>query len=130
MLVIKPEHVVFENANDVVDYVALGMPPTKNNFNKVMEAIDRSDEKAYRSNVYVPDKILNVTDEQFKQVINQVYHDRCRNRNMVLGVGAVVTVGLLLGALFGGDSDKNEKKCECCEDSIMYKDDDTIVYRM
>lgn len=131
MITIKPENVVFENRSDVVDYVALGLAPTRKNFVKVMAAIDRDDEAVANDEnlsrkVFIPDKVLNITDEDFKQVIHRVYEDRRRNRNMVLGAVGVVAVGVLGAALLGAFS-SDDDKC-MCRTKAIYDDDDITVY--
>lgn len=116
-MIIKPENIVFETTEDVVDYISKGLPPSKKNFNKVMDAWNSSydeyseDDKPIAGiDVIIPvDAKMNIDTDTFNEVCRRVYHDRIRNRNIALGIAGAVALGMLG---FGVSKHKKNKEDE------------------
>ena len=99
----NPERVIFEYKTDVIDYVTKGMVPTKKNFNQVMEKVRTPDVVKPDQGVYIPDGLfLNSDRYSFEDIMQRVYKNRVRNRNIGLGVAGIVVAGVLIGCMFGG----------------------------
>lgn len=108
-MIAKPEKVVFETNKDVVDYITKGLPPTKKQFNAVMNALNDDEdihEKIPGVDVIIPSTVKNDIDiDQFNEICRQVYHNRIRNRNIAIGVGSVLALGVFIGCR------SHNKKC-------------------
>lgn len=124
-MIIKPERIAFAEENDLIDYVARGLPPTKENFEKVICKIknpDSPDDPEFYNKcgvkVVVLDDVVPMCDrEVLDQTLRRIYEDRIHNRNVAIGIGAVIGVGIIAGLLFGGGSKKDD-------DDIIDIDDD------
>ena len=113
-MIIKPEKVVFESSSDVIDYITKGLPPTKKNFNAVMDAFNNEVPEGQTQipgvNIIIPrDAKLEIDNEAFNKICRQVYKNRIRNRNLVIGVTAALTVGAI-------GVGRSRKKCKNCDE--------------
>lgn len=103
MLFIKPEAVVFEKQEDVIDYITLGLPPSGRNFESIMEALHTS----YRDDVCIDkgardgqnDLIIKqniIPDEIDLDVYEQILKRTYQNRlvNTAFGAGLIVVAGV------------------------------------
>ena len=103
-MLISPELIKFENANDIIDYVGYGIPPIKSNYDKVVDKIldpDPNDTIDSNDKITIPNRIFNNVDtETFLNTLDRVYDNRIKNRNnMLIATGISVLVGGLI-ALF------------------------------
>lgn len=127
MLFIKPEDITFETQNDLIDYITKGLPPRKQDFQRVMHAYrnagrqsvivdadgnqivgdSSSNESINFSSNFCTDSRKEITDE----ILQRIYENQCRNRNTILitaGIVGLVGVKLLLG--HDNQKDKDDKK--------------------
>ncbi len=116
MIFVKPEKVYFENQNDVVDYVAKGLPPRKKDFDKVIGAIGA--EKKEDGKPFIPEAVLDMDADDLKDVLHRVYEDN--RKNYLIGgiVAGSIIVGLAAALIFGGGS---EKKSDNNEEVEVYE---------
>jgi len=103
-MLISPESIKFENSNDIVDYIGYGLPPTKSNYEKIVDKIlnpDANDTVDTNDTVTIPNKIFNNVDtETFLNTLDRVYDNRIKNRNNTLiAAGVSILVGGII-ALF------------------------------
>lgn len=102
MIIVNPEMVAFENTKDIVDYIGKGIPPTRKQFNRLMERVKNplpndTDPKAPEnlSKIIIREEdIANWRSSEYVQaevtkVLEQMYADRIRNRNIAIGVGEI-----------------------------------------
>lgn len=115
MLFIKPDAIVFEKHEDILDYVTLGVPPTRRNFDALMEAIhttyddvciddgskDGEQDLILKKNI-IPDEI---DPDVYEEILRTTYHNRIINTVGVSICGILLTVG----AYFIGKSDGREE---------------------
>ena len=109
MILMKPEKIYFEDQNDVVDYVAKGLPPVKKNFDKVVDSIGK--DKKEDGKPYIPSNVLDMDADALKGVLHRVYEDNRKNYliggivagSIILGLGAALIFG-------GGESDKKNSE--------------------
>lgn len=111
-MIIKPEKMVFEDTNDIIDYVSRGMVPTRKNFEKVMFKVrcpDTNDKKE-ENQVYIPEHLfINCSESDLAYALDRVYENRRRNQK--IGIAAIlITIGI--GCLLGGAASNNKKKEE------------------
>ena len=98
MLLVDPGRILFENSNDVVDYVSRGLPPRKKDFERVMDAIHNN---SVDNDVKIPDECFIINAEEFEAVLRRVYEANCRKRNALLiglGVAAAACIGVKIAA--------------------------------
>lgn len=120
-MIINPEKLVFECTNDVVDYIGRGLPPTRKQFDRLMEAVENPiegicdpDSPELQGRVIIrKEDISNWTNNMFvrmevNKVLQEMYANRIRNRNIAIGIGAVA---LLVGLIFSSGK-KSEKDSE------------------
>lgn len=115
MAITDPRRIVFENENDVIDYVCKGLPPRKANFELVMNKIkfpDSYDETGGEapnpgSELYIPDSIfMDLDPDTMEAVLRRVYKNRCFHRNCTIGAIALITGAVILGCISGGNENK------------------------
>lgn len=109
-----PTKMVFENTNDVIDYVSKGMVPTRKNFEKVMFAVRYPTPEGAtpeEGQVRIPDRIfINCDNDTMNEALHRVYQNRVRNRNIGIGIVGVIAAGLIFGKLsnkYKDDDDDN-----------------------
>lgn len=125
MIITKPEKIVFETQNDIIDYVGRGLPPTKKNFSKLKNAIKdannlrEQDSEDYLSTyedlygdkiagkdvIVSPHLMLNIDDETFNNILDRMYKNRVRTCKITLGVVCIAALALAVG---GCKSSKKE----------------------
>lgn len=99
-----PKKAVFTSVEDLVDYVEKGLPPTKSDFEQVIEKIKMPNSVADPTLLQKTGKEVIVTDlvvkkgnaETIEAVLNRIYENR-RSRYKT-GLIAVAVIGIL-GAL-------------------------------
>lgn len=127
MLFIKPEDITFETQNDLIDYITKGLPPRKQDFQRVMHAYRNSGRQSVIVDVdgkqivedsssdgsikfignFGTDSRKEITDE----ILQRIYENQCRNRNTILitaGIAGLVGAKLLLG--HNSKKDKDDEK--------------------
>ena len=119
MLLVKPEKIYFEDQNDVIDYVAKGLPPRKKDLRKVMNSLGVNEKVP--NEPYIGSNILNIEKDDLKAVLNRVYEDN--KKNYMIGAGIAVgtlVLGVGLGLLIGGGSNESStsKTVVCHDDDI------------
>lgn len=94
----KVEMIKFETRNDVIDYVCKGLPPRKSDYEKLVTTIRYPKEEDNEINIdsTVTDLIDN---ETFTKILDRVYEDNVRNRNIMIGVGIVTGFCIIRGAI-------------------------------
>lgn len=107
MLTVKPEEVKFESTNDVIDYVTLGLPPTKKNYKKLRNAIGEYPIPGKDGITISKGAFIELDREDLQLVLDRVYADNRRNRNFVLGICGIAALATL-GAIFCGSSKKDK----------------------
>ena len=109
MLTVKPEQIKFEGINDVVDYVSLGLPPTKDNYEKLRNSIG-SYPISDGSNIKISKgAFIEMSREDLQTVLDRVYADNCRNRNMLLGICGVIGI-VAIGSIFSANKKKKNEE--------------------
>ena len=124
MILTKPENISFETQNDIIDYVCKGLPPRKQDFRKVVAAyrnppaVDIVDKDGkpinpnYKDEVYIsPHAIPNNQEakEAVSKTLDRVYVDRCRNRNIALGIAGITGLVALKCIFSGGCGKKDDE---------------------
>lgn len=107
----KVDTIKFESKEDVIDYVCNGLPPRKNDYEKLIHRINSQEDE--EPEVYFTKHVQIKDSDEFTEILGRVYKDNCRNRN--IGVGALV-IGIVVGTVAGltklagsrNDDDKNE----------------------
>lgn len=106
-----PTKIVFENTNDVIDYVSRGMVPSRKNFEKVMCAVRFPTPEGATSeegSVNIPARLfIDCDTDTMNEALQRVYENRVRNRNIGLGVIGIIAAGLIFGKVSGKKKDKN-----------------------
>lgn len=110
MIGIKPEDIKFESVDDVVDYVALGLPPTKKNYEKLRAAVGTYPTSEDSKINISRGAFLELDRQDLQIVLDRVYRDNCRNRNIVLAVTGAIVVGAIAAVCCAGKEDKKEKE--------------------
>lgn len=111
MSIISPEKIVFESQEDLIDFVTRGLVPSKKNFEKVMRKMycPNADDEVRDPNsneLFIPERVLIDCDcDTMNMVLNRVYANRVRNRNMILTAAGIIGGVMLIGAIRG-----NKKK--------------------
>lgn len=132
MSIISPEKIVFESQEDLVDFVTRGLVPSKKNFEKVMAKMyyPNADDEVRDPNskeLFIPERLFIQCDrDTMNIVLNRVYANRVRNRNIILVAAGVVGSVMLLGAIRG-----NKKKDDDGDYNSFsagnYLDDDPVA---
>lgn len=127
MSMINPKRIKFENRNDVIDYVARGLPPTKKQYAAFAAAMQNPvaviDPES--KGVQIGTTIVSGPEDDINEILDRVYADRIHNRNIAIGTigGVLVVTGALL---FKGHSDKPEPEvnheCPFMEQVLLYDD--------
>lgn len=107
----KVDTIKFESKEDVIDYVCNGLPPRKNDYEKLIHRINVSEDE--ESEVYFTKNVRIEDSNEFSEILNRVYKDNCRNRNVCIGA---IVIGVAFGTIAGlcklvgsrNDDDKNE----------------------
>lgn len=116
MSMAPPERVVFQKREDIIDYVSRGLPPSRRNFDRVMAVVrnpltDEQIQNSTQNDIVISERIVIGIDQiEFTEIMDRVYRNNVRNRNMILGaigVGALVGIGLMIRSDKEKDSDKN-----------------------
>ncbi len=104
----KVETIKFETTNDVVDYVCKGLPPRKSDYEKLVTTLRCSEEDA----VCHIDPIVTtyIDTETFTKVLDRVYEDNVRNRNIAIGIGLAVGVCVIRGMIELCKKNDNDEK--------------------
>lgn len=101
MLLTKPDAIKFDSTRDIVDYVSKGLPPTKKNYTALMNSVHAPTANAAETKngeVFIDEQLfINCDKETFEAVLDQIYENRIRNRNIAIGIGAAAVVGLVFG---------------------------------
>lgn len=127
MIIMKPEKIIFETQNDIIDYVGRGLPPTKKNFRKLKEAIvdvkfqeklpEESSTKVPGNDVIIPSHlVLDLDDETFNNILDRMYTNRVRTCKFTLGALGIIAAGLLIGKV---RSSKEDNESEDCFDEVV-----------
>lgn len=127
-MITKPEKIKFETSDDIVDYISKGLPPTKRNYEKIKEAINTpikieiTDEMLQKQDqVLITQPMVGTLDEDtFLKVCDRVYHNRVKERNLIL---MMVGIGVL-GALGFGIASNKKKEDEIEDDADFFGDSD------
>lgn len=110
-MIINPERIVFESTNDIVDYISKGFPPTKNQFDRLMTAVNnpvdsRESRRPGYDVIITKECVKDWNDPVYVQntvneILNEVYKNKVAMRNTVIATGAVVIVGGIAIAALG-----------------------------
>ena len=101
MITVNPEKILFEDQNDVIDFVAVGLPPTKKNFDKVIAAIGREEGLPK-----LPKETISLSDDDLKAVLNRVYEVNKRNYTIGGIVAGTIILGLFGALIFSGNKEE------------------------
>lgn len=122
-MLIKSNKVLFENRADIIDYVSKGIPPKKKDFTDFTNAfgIDQKIE----GKPYIPSSLLNMSQEDLRNVLERVYKNNRRNTWISAGLilGALVgglTIGLFIGGCGKTESKPNDERAEGEVDVICF----------
>lgn len=99
-MITSPDKIKFESRNDVIDYVTKGFPPTKKNYAKVKAIVAKSDAVGLDEH--------SIDAELFNSMLDRVYHDQVRNRNIMIGIAAGLTVSIIVGSVISAGSAKEQ----------------------
>ncbi len=96
MFLAKPETIKFENTNDVIDYVAVGIPPRKKDFEKVIASLGKLEKK--EGYPYIPPSVLSIDKEDLQCVLQRVYEDNRRNYAIggIIAGATLLTIGVII----------------------------------
>lgn len=103
-MIIDPKYIKFESQNDVIDYVACGLPPRKKNFDAVMQASEFGE----YNGVVVPSKIITMSNDDLQSVLQRVYADNKRNTIIAGAIIGALTIGLVKVCLTAGKKDNDD----------------------
>lgn len=115
-MLLDPSKIVFESKEDVIDYITKGLPPTRDNFEKVMAAMNNPVHDCYTRNpgeVIIKESAVNCSEKEIitvNEICRQVYNNRRRNRNIAIGIGIGVTAAVVIGYVSANSSDDDKKK--------------------
>ncbi len=105
MILVKPGEISFETQNDIIDYITKGIPPRKHDFELVMSRFmnpdsdtnivdengnkisSKSKDDVYISPMAIPTDLKS--RELLEKAMERVYANRCRNRNILLGIAGI-----------------------------------------
>lgn len=115
-MITKPDKIKFESSMDVVDYISKGIVPTRRNFDDIIQKVRYPDEEGstpVEGKPYMPRRIfINISNDEMIEVLDRVYKNRVRNRNIRISIASIITAGLL----FCGISNHQSKKDDDEED--------------
>ena len=118
MILVQPEHVIFNSRQDIVDYVSKGLPPTKNNFIRLQQAlyspIDFNGKEhppcEYGKDVIINKKVIdNIDIDEFNSILTRVYQNNVRNRNILIGLGITAATIMFIMNIFDNGSNSKSK---------------------
>jgi len=96
-MMVLPKKVVFHNYKDIVDYVSKGLPPTKENFNQLMNQVRNPSTPEQVSNlkgkeVVIADTVIPSENARAltADILERVYENRISNRNKILIIGGIL----------------------------------------
>jgi len=99
----KPENIKFESHEDIVDYISKGLPPTKNNYDKIVDKIlysDSNDTPDSKIDLIVRERLFNDIDKPtFVNTLDRVYTNRLKNLNNLLITASIGIGTFILGKL-------------------------------
>lgn len=118
-MIMSPEKIKFEDRNDIIDYVSKGLPPTKGNYEKIIAVIknpstDESSQKA-GSDVIISKNLLDnslgkpLDPEAFTEVLDEVYKNRVKERNILIGITAVTVISVIVGSIISSKKKKEDE---------------------
>ena len=93
-MLINPNNVIFENVNDIVDYVNIGLPPRKKYFEKVIDGI--WNRPTADNPIDISEDLCIVDKEEFESVLRHIYELNCRKRNLMI-IGGTVLAAVVIG---------------------------------
>ena len=102
MILIKPENILWESRNDVIDYVGHGLPPRKKDFEKVIDALHG------RNDINIPTDITIMDQDEFEDIVRRIYENNCRRRNRLIIIGAIAAT-IFIGAKIASHAKKKEQ---------------------
>lgn len=111
MLLTRPQRIVFENQDDIVKYVTRGLPPRKSDFDQVISLVknpmsDSEVASATANDIVISERVFfDIDKEQFARVLEKVYKENCRNRNILIASTTALVVGMLF-SFSGSDKEK------------------------
>lgn len=107
MILPQPQNVKFETQMDVIDYLTKYVPPTKGEYDQLMDAIHMGRTKKYDGLVAVPETCCHgLNQDEFEQVLRRVYENQKKSNLLAFGAGVVVT--LLVAPFFMSGKSKDE----------------------
>ena len=103
----NPKMIKFESRRDVVDYVTRGLlPPLRKDFNKVMAKLANPDDlidiqSKMGKEVVIPCDIVDKkTQQAMKELMEEVYENRVKNRNkLFMVIGGTAILSYLIGRM-------------------------------
>lgn len=125
-MLLSPQNVIFETPEDLVDFVSLGLPPTRRQYQTMRAMLDSAVSYHSANAEYLKDKPENAasieptereaiaiehividfskinlgTQDDFTRLLDRVYANNKKNRNMAAGACAgSFAAGLLIGVL-------------------------------
>jgi hypothetical protein len=114
---IKPKRIKFENRNDIIDYVAKGVIPSKENYNNLSDGIrnpfkaqeELDDAKGYQP--VIEDYALEgISREDMSDIIYQIYKDRVNNRNNIIKIASTAAAVSVFAAISAKKKSKEKSK--------------------
>lgn len=106
MVIINPSYIKFETTEEVIDYVTLGFPPTKKNFEKIIESLKSEYDvntpqltTKITNQVIIPKYVDNTDNEKLAEYLERVYKNQVINRNAIIITGAVIGGAILLKSI-------------------------------
>lgn len=112
----KPETITFGSIQDIVDYVTKGLPPSKQNFDKMIFKVRNPDDDDTmidndgEPQVVIRERsLMQYDNDQLADVLERVYRNNVRNRNLTIGIGTIVTA-VLLGSLIRTKAELREER--------------------
>lgn len=94
---INPSKLVFEDKNDIVDYVSKGLPPKKKDLEKVIDAIHGRPVDDPANEIVINPDLFIIEPDEFEDVIRRIYENNCRKRNYMIAAACIAGV-ILIGA--------------------------------
>ena len=115
MLVAKPHQIQFDSKESIIDYVSRGLPPTKKNYQLLKEKIQNPDNE-YSDVTPGKDVIINedlfngINRQEFEEILDRVYKNQVRNRNITIGILGTVAIVCIAGGVHHHIEEKKEEK--------------------
>ena len=106
-MLVNPKRVKFSSKRDVLDYVTKGFfPPRKVHFNRVLDKLRTPDQDNEETRAKLGREVVilnNIMSEEdrnsLKSVIEDIYANRVRNRNILFGTIGVVGLLKILSSI-------------------------------